>query len=311
MDVSVVLPVYRCAPLLEELRDRLVAALEPVGSFELVFVEDGGDDGSWAVLERLAAADPRVRAFGLSRNFGQHAAITAGIEQARGEWVVVMDSDLQDPPEVVPQLLARARDGFDVVFARRVGRGGALRRRLASRLYARLMRTFTGRRIDPSYGSFSVIARPVADAYLRFRDRNRHYLYVLQWLGFRQTHIDYPYAERPGGGSSYTFRSLLRHAAAGVFFQTTALLRWVIYLGFGVSLLGGAAAVYFAVSELTGGALPGWTSLIVILLVLGGFIIVSTGITGLYIGEVFDQVRDRPLYVVAREAGAGAGETRE
>lgn len=312
IELSVVVPVYRCGDCLRELYRRLVDALDWVrGEVEFVLVEDRGDDESWEVLTRLAAEDSRVRAFRLSRNFGQHAAITAGLAQSRGRWIVVMDCDLQDPPEEIRRLYAKASEGYDVVLARRTTRGQSRLRTRFARAYFTLLNTFTGLRLDGSYGSFSMISRKVVDAFLRFRDRDRHYLFILSWLGFDTASIEYDRPERAAGRSAYGFRALVAHALDGMFFQTTVLLRWIVYLGFLFAATGGAVAVWVTVIRLTGGAYPGWASLVVLLLLLGGFIIISTGVTGLYIGRVFDEVRGRPLYVIDKIAdGTGVAVER-
>jgi glycosyltransferase involved in cell wall biosynthesis len=298
VELSVVVPVYGCETCLRELHGRLTESLAWTnGSYELVFIDDRGPDRSWAVLCELADADPHVRAFRLSRNFGQHAAITAGLSKSRGRWTVVMDCDLQDPPEEIGRLYAKAAEGYDIVLARRLRKRSSAFRRLAGRLYFALMNFFTGTSIDPGHGSFSIISRKVADAFLAFKDRDRHYLFVLYWLGFDRGSIEYEQAERPAGTSSYTLGRLLTHALGGMFFQTTVLLRWVVYSGFMLALLGVGAAAYFAIARITGTAYPGWTSLVVLLLLIGGLIIISTGVTGLYIGRVFNEVRERPLFV--------------
>lgn len=301
--ISVVVPVYGCAGCLRALHERLVTVLEGMGqSFEIVLVDDCGPDGSWPVIEDLVRMDERVRGFRLSRNFGQHAAITAGLAASRGSWVVVMDCDLQDPPEEIPRLYAKALDGYEVVLARRAERSASAARRLGARAYFKAMNTFTGAQIDGSYGTFSLISRKVADAYLGFRDRDRHYLFILYWLGFSQASIDFEHGERHDGESSYRFRTLVRHALDGVFFQTTVVLRWIVFAGFMMAAAGALLAAYFVMSRALGTAAPGWTSLAVFTLSIGGFIILSTGVTGLYIGKVFDQVKERPLYVIDREA---------
>jgi glycosyltransferase involved in cell wall biosynthesis len=299
VELSVVVPVYSCEATLEELYRRLTASLDWTdGSYELVLVEDRGPDGSWEVLRRLAEQDPHVRAFRLSRNFGQHAAITAGLSKSRGRWTVVMDCDLQDPPEEIRRLHAKAAEGYEIVLARRTKKRSSLFRRLASRTYFALLNFFSGTSIDPGHGSFSIVSRKVVDAFLAFRDRDRHYLFVLYWLGFDRASVEYEHGARPGGGSSYTVKRLIAHGLEGMFFQTTVLLRWVIYSGLVLALLGGGAATYFAIARITGVAYPGWTSLVVLLLLIGGLIIISTGVTGLYIGRIFDEVRERPLFVI-------------
>jgi glycosyltransferase involved in cell wall biosynthesis len=299
IDLSVVVPVYKCADCLRVLRDRLVSVLEEtVSSFELLFVDDRSPDGSWSTLLEIAHEDSRVRLVRLSRNFGQHAAITAGLERARGRWIVVMDCDLQDPPEQVPILYGRAREGFDVVLARRIGSGNSSARRLASAAYFRLLNAMLGTSFDAGFGNFSVISRKVRTEFLRVRDKDRHYLMILGWLGFRTTSIDLPRAERYAGESSYSVGMLFRFALDGLFFQTTTLLRWIVYAGFAISALGTLLAAFFIVNYFAGNPYPGWTSLGVLLLLLSGFIIVSTGVTGLYVGKIFVQAKDRPLYVV-------------
>jgi dolichol-phosphate mannosyltransferase len=304
-DLSVVIPVYRCDECLSHLHERLVAALEGAAiSFELVFVDDGSPDRSWSTLLDLARRDTRVKLVRLSRNFGQHAAITAGLEYASGEWIAVMDCDLQDPPEQLPIIHSKAQEGFEVVLARRVGAGHSLPRRIASALYFRVLNALLGTKFDVGFGNFSVISRKVRNEFLRVHDKDRHYLMILQWLGFRTTSVDFPYASRYAGESSYTFGMLLRFAFDGLFFQTTTLLRWIIYLGFAVSGVGAILALYFFINYFVGNTYPGWTSLGVLILLLGGFIIVSTGVTGLYVGKIFVQAKDRPLYVVDRVVDA-------
>lgn len=305
VELSIVIPVYRCADCLTHLYERLEASLRSVtSSYELIFVDDRSPDDGWRVLEGLAARDPRVRVFRLSRNFGQHAALTAGLALARGRWAVVMDCDLQDPPEQIGALYAKAQEGFDVVFARRIYPSAARFRKAASRTYSRLLKVMAGIEIDPDFGNFSVISRKVVDAFLTVRDRDRHYLMIVHWLGFEHTSIEFPRADRFAGESAYSVGALVRFAFDGLFFQTTRLLRWIVYLGFAISLAGAGMAifvVYFAVAH---NPYPGWTSLVVLLLLVGGFIIISTGVTGLYIGKIFAQVKDRPLYII--DTGAGS-----
>jgi dolichol-phosphate mannosyltransferase len=298
-ELSVVVAVYGCVDCLGVLHERLVRTLEDlVQSFELVFVDDGSPDGAWDVIARLASEDQRLRAVRLSRNFGQHAAITAGLAESRGRLVVVMDCDLQDPPEEIPRLYERALAGYDIVLARRQRRQDSFLRRAAARAYFLLLNRLAGTHLEGEYGTFSIISRQVRDAYLSIGDRGRHYLFILYWLGFKQAAVEVPHAPRAAGRSAYTFGKLVRHAIDGVFFQTTVLLRWIVYLGFLVALVGVLLAGVFAAIFIVGNPPPGWTSLAVIILVIGGFIIMSTGVTGLYIGKIFDQVKGRPLYVV-------------
>jgi dolichol-phosphate mannosyltransferase len=305
-EVSVVVPVYGCADCLRPLHARLVAALQAfTDDYEIIYVDDRSPDGAWSVLAALGARDPHVRAIRLSRNFGQHAAITAGLAQSIGLWTVVMDCDLQDPPESIPHLYAKAREGFDIVFARRKNRTDSTFRRLSARAYFGTLNTFTGSRFDGEYGALSIISRKVVDAFLELKDADRHYLFILHWLGFESASIDVEHSERYAGRSSYTLPKLVQHAFDGVVFQTAKLLRWIVYAGFLVAVLGLALACFFIYSWAVNDPYPGWTSLAVLLLMLGGFILLSLGVTGLYVGKIFGQVKERPLYVIDEVRGDG------
>jgi glycosyltransferase involved in cell wall biosynthesis len=299
VEISIVVPVFKCAECLRHLHDRLHRALAAIpGEHEIVLVDDRSPDESWSVLAELADQDESVRLVRLSRNFGQHAAITAGLEFARGRWVVVMDCDLQDPPEEIPRLYRRALEGADIVYARRTGRKGPWFRRKASRAYFRILNASLGTNFDPDYGNFTIISRKVRDSFLRFRDKDRHYLMILRWLGYEHASVDVAYAERYIGESSYTLGTLLRFAMDGLFFQSTTLLRWSTYVGFFASLCGVALAAFFFASYFFRVTYPGWTSLAVLMLLIGGLTITTVGVAGLYIGKIFTQVKDRPLYVV-------------
>jgi dolichol-phosphate mannosyltransferase len=301
VELSVVVPVYNAASCMSELHRRLTETLGRLtSSFEIVLVDDGSRDGSWAAIAQLAKEDPRVRALRLSRNFGQHAAITAGLQDCQGAWAVVMDCDLQDPPEEVPRLWQRAQDGVDIVLARRRQRQHSAFRRAAARLYFMLLGLFNRTAFDSAYGTFSIISRRVIDTFLLVEDGSRHYLLMLYWLGFERAAIEYDHGDRFAGHSTYRLRALIKHALDGIFFQTTVFLRWIIYAGFALSMTGLAMAAYIVYRYFRSTALPGWTSLAVLILVVGGCTIISVGVAALYIGKIFEQVKGRPLYVVSR-----------
>ncbi len=307
VQLSVVIPVYACAGCLIALHERLTQSIAAVtDSYELVFVDDRSQDGGWSVLSELARADAHVRAFRLSRNFGQHAAITAGLSQAAGRWAVVMDCDLQEAPEDIPRLWAAAGEGYDVVRTLRRGRRHPPLKRWASRVYRRLtLETET----SSDYSTLSLISRPVIDAFLRLRDQDREYMIALDWLGFDATTIEIDHAERHEGSSGYTLRRLVKVALDGMFFRSTVLLRVVVLVGFVVALIGLVLASFEVVDYLIepDKTVPGYTSLAVLLLVLAGFIIVSVGVVGLYVGRIFEQVKDRPLFLIdARAEGPDA-----
>lgn len=299
-EISVVVPVYGCEACLTRLHERLAAVLDELvnGDWELVFVEDRSPDRSWEVLQDIATSDHRVRVCRLSRNFGQHAAITAGLAESRGRWTVVMDCDLQDPPEEIPRLYAKALEGYDIVFSKREERRQPLLRRMAATAYYRTHNRLARSDMHTNYANLSILARKVVDSFLLLRDKDRQYLLILHWLGFRQATIDFKPVDREVGKSAYNFRALMRVALDGIFFQSTLLLRWVVYAGFALAGLGVLLAGYAIVIFAFGRPLPQWTAIPVLILVLTGFIIVSTGVTGLYVGKIFEQVKGRPLYVV-------------
>jgi glycosyltransferase involved in cell wall biosynthesis len=306
IELSVVIPVFQGAECLEELHRRLQPVLKKTTPYyEIIFVEDGGQDNSWEILKSICKKDSKTSAYRLSRNFGQHAAITAGLSKSSGKWTMVMDCDLQDQPEEIPHLYNKAREGFDIVLTKRTRKKHSFLRNFTGRIYFRLLNFFNGNKIDPSVGSFSLISRKVVESYLRMNDLDRHYLFILRWLGFQTAVLEYAHAERFKGKSSYSFSSLLSHAFNGLFFQTTILLRWIVYLGLGLSATGFLLTLYFLFLYFYHSIQPGWTSLAILLLLLGGFIIASTGITGLYIGKIFEQVKQRPLYVFDQQIEPG------
>jgi glycosyltransferase involved in cell wall biosynthesis len=320
-DLSVVIPVYGCDSCLTDLCDRLQRAIEPLtDDYELIFVDDRSPDGSWTVLQGLAQERPALRLVRLSRNFGQHAAITAGLFESSGRRVVVMDCDLQDRPEDIPRLWAEAEKGYEVVLSRRRRRSQSLLRRLTGHLYYRLRNVLVRTDMYTNYTNLSMISRKVVEAFLTLRDKDRQYLLIVDWLGFEQTTVEVDPADRRAGNSSYNWRRLVKVAVDGMFFQTTVLLRWIVYVGFSLALLGALLASYTLIVYAFGRPLPAWTGLPVLTLLLAGFIIISTGVAALYIGKIFDQVKGRPLYVVDTKVVGGEerafardlpGETRD
>jgi len=305
IEISVVIPTYKAEDCLVALHKRLTDALSTLtDNYEIIFIEDCGPDQSWDVLTRIAKSDEKVSAYKLSKNFGQQVAITAGLSKSAGNWVVVMDCDLQDPPELIEKLYETAQKGFDIVFTSRKQRATSASRRFASRLYFTLLNVFQQTNTTGNYGAFTIISKKVRDAFMEFSDVNRHYVMILIWLGFDSTEIEYEQADRHSGESSYNLYSLLRLALEGVFFRTTVLLKGIVCLGFAVSLVGACFAIWAIAEYYMRGALPGWTSLTVTTLLLSGSILVSQGIVGLYVGEIFDQVKRRPLFLIAKQCTA-------
>jgi polyisoprenyl-phosphate glycosyltransferase len=302
VQLSVVIPVYACAGCLRALHERLTRSVAQItDSYELVLVDDRSRDGGWSVLQELARGDGHVRAFRLSRNFGQHAAITAGLSEARGDWAVVMDCDLQEAPEDIPRLWAAAREGYELVRTIRRDRHHPPLKRWASRLYRKLTLETD---IRPDYSTLSLISRRVIDSFLRLRDQDREYMIALDWLGFDATDVEIDHSERHAGKTGYTLSRLVTVALDGMFFRSTMLLRLVVLVGFVVAVIGLGLAVFEIADYIAGPnqSVPGYTSLAVLLLVLAGFIIVSVGVVGLYVGRIFEQVKDRPLFLIDAQA---------
>lgn len=300
--ISVIVPVYKGEAFLDELHRRVRSSLASIpGDHELLLVEDCGGDGSWSVIERLAANDPLVRGIQFSRNFGQHAGITAGLDLARGAWVVVLDCDLQDRPEEIPRLYAKAQEGFDVVVARRGRRKDAWLKRSSSRIFYRIFSYLAGLRMDAEVGNFRIISRKVVDSLTTMRERTRFFGGLVEWAGFLAASIDVEHAARAEGKSSYTFRKLVTLATEIIIAYSDKPLWMAIRFGFTISGLSVLAAGYIVYRALRfESPVMGWSSLVVSLYFLGGIIISILGILGVYLGKVFEEVKGRPIYIVSK-----------
>ncbi len=297
-EVSVVVPVHGCAGTVDRLVKETLDAVESCGrSVEIVLVDDRSPDDVWERVQRIARSDSRIVGIRFSRNFGQHAAITAGLRRALGSKVVVMDGDLQDPPSLIPDMLLRVNE-VDVVLARRNGDYQSRFRMLLGRVYFMFASLLSGTVINPSEGGFSVLDRKVVDAFLEFNEADRHFLFVVRWLGFSQTHIEYERPERPVGKSSYNLIRRLRHAWSGIMFQSTRFLALVLAVGLGVGLLGALLAAFVIYQKVTGDVAPGWASTVSLTLISFGGIIAVQGVVGLYVGRIFQEVKRRPYYIV-------------
>ncbi len=300
--ISVVVPVFKAEQCLDELYIRLKSSLVAISeNFEIVLVEDCGGDGSWQVIERLATADPRVRGIQFSRNFGQHYGITAGLDHSRGDWVVVMDCDLQDQPEEIPRLYAKAQEGYDIVLARRGSRKDPVLKRFTSMMFYRLFSYLADIDYDGQTGNFRIMSRKVVLNFLRMRERLRFFGGLVQWMGFPTASIDVEHAERFEGKSTYTFSKLWKLATETIIAYSDKPLRLSVQFGFLMAFFSFCYGVFILGRSLIyGSAIPGWNSLIVSLYFLGGIIIAILGILGIYLGKTFDETKKRPLYIVRR-----------
>jgi dolichol-phosphate mannosyltransferase len=301
MELSIVVPVYNEEDTLPELHRRLGEILPLVGGeSEVILVNDGSRDGTAALIGRLCAEDARFRGVHFSRNFGHQAAVAAGLRYSRGRAVVVMDADLQDPPQLVLTLLEKWREGYEVVYARhaRRQRESWLKRILAFGYY-RVLRQVAQQEVPADTGDFCLMDRQVVDLLNAMPERNRYIRGLRAWVGFRQTAVEFDRPGRFAGEAKYTFRKSLSLAVNGVISLSKAPLRIATWFGLIVSLTSFVLAVAFVIEKLTVGfEIRGWASTVVIILFLGGVQLLTIGIIGEYISRIYDEVKQRPLYVV-------------
>ena len=303
--ISVVIPIYGCNGCLKELYSRLKQTLETIHPhFEVIMVNDSSPDRSWETIQKLASEDSRIKGIAFSRNFGQHSAITAGLDYSSGDWVVVMDCDLQDQPEEIRSLYNKAMEGYDIVFARRALRKDSWLKRLQSKAFYKLYDYFTENHYDHSVANFSICSRKVVNQFCRLREKSRSYPLFLKWLGFKWTAIDVKHAARAEGKSSYTLSKLINFAIDSIVSQSNKPLRLSIKFGFLVAFISFIYGCFLIYKYLfLYQPIAGWTSVMVSLYFIGGLIFANLGIIGLYIGKVFDEAKHRPLYIVKNEVG--------
>ena len=307
--LSVVVPVFNEEGNLAELHRRLAAVLPSVvDSWEIVFVDDGSRDRSWQLIRDLAAADPHVRGVRFSRNFGHQMAFAAGLDHAGGEAVVIMDADLQDPPELIPELVARWREGHEVVYAVRTRREGeTLFKKLTAKLFYRLLRRITQVEIPVDTGDFRLMGRRALEAFRRLPERHRFTRGLVAWVGFSQVGVPYARAARKAGETNYPLRKMLRFAVDAITSFSHVPLQLATWLGFLTSLFAFAYIVVVVVLKFVGISWPGYTSLMAAILFLGGVQLVMIGLLGEYLGRVYDEVKGRPLYLVQETVGSDPG----
>jgi polyisoprenyl-phosphate glycosyltransferase len=311
--LSLVLPVYNEEATLPELDRRLRLLLAEIGAdlgsgvgeaWEVIFVDDGSRDRSRALLAELAAAEPRYKVLSLSRNFGHQMAITAGLDRADGAAVVVMDADLQDPPEIVRQMLAKWREGFDVVFGVRSERHGETAfKKLTAALYYRLLRALLGGADIPiDAGDFRLMSRAVVLTLRALREQHRFVRGLVWWVGFRQTAVRYERPARFAGETKFPLRKMLRFAVDGITSFSTIPLRMAIWFGILAGLIAMGGGVWALWEKLYGtGVVKGWTTIMILVGLGSSAQLLMTGILGEYVGRIYEEVKRRPLYVVERE----------
>ena len=302
--LSIVSPVYRAAEIVPELVQRISESVRTItDEFEIILVEDGSPDNSWDQIAAIGAHNSNVKGIKLSRNFGQHYAITAGLAHARGRYVVVMDCDLQHDPKYIPTMFAEAQQGHDIVFTCKQVRKHSLLRNLFAKCYnyvfnwlAESDTMFSNNEV----GAYSLLSRKVVDAFCSIKDRDRHYLLVLRWLGFSSTYLTIEHSERHSGRSSYSFWKLVEHAISGITSQSTFLLRISVGIGLAFCALSITTAFALVILYFVYGFKEGWASVVVLILLSTGVTLMSIGVAGIYIGRTFEQSKERPLFIVDR-----------
>ena len=300
MEISIVIPVYRAEQIMDELVTRLTRSLSAIASsYEIILVEDGGPDKSWDKIVVNAQKHPQIKGILLSRNFGQHHAITAGLDASKGNWVVVMDCDLQDQPEEIAGLYAKAKEGYDIVFARRAQRQDTFFKRMSSKVFYGVFAYLSGIPQDNSIANFGIYSRKVIDTINTMREPMRAFAPMARWVGFNRTAIDVTHAERFAGESSYSWSKLFNLALDFAMAYSDKPLKLTIKLGISISILAVLYTLYNIVLYNMGIiTLTGYTSLIVSIWFLSGLIIFTLGIIGLYIGKMFEGIKNRPLYII-------------
>ena len=311
---SLVVPIYNEEAVLPVLLRRLDALLPKLdGPAEVIFVDDGSTDASPIVLEARARADARYRFLKLSRNFGQQVAMTSGMARARGQAVVLMDADLQDPPEVVLDMIAKWREGFEVVYAQRLSRDGESRFKLmTSNLFYRVMGRLSDVDVPPNVGDFRLVDRKALDSFLSMPERDRFVRGMFSWVGYRQAVVQFHRPARAAGETKYSLTKMVRLAASGLVSFSDAPLRAALWAGLAVCAVALGYALFVVALWLAGANLArGWSSIIVVMTFLGGANMLMTGVLGVYIGRIHTEVKRRPLYFVDRAVGFEAASVAE
>jgi dolichol-phosphate mannosyltransferase len=313
MLVSLVVPVFNEAGVIGMFYDRARRALEAQEgvSYEIVFVDDGSSDGSYQQLAVFASENPRVRVLKLSRNFGHQIAITAGLDHARGDCVVIIDADLQDPPELIASMLEQWRQGFDVVYGVRSERAGesAMKLATASAFY-RLLRRMTSIEIPQNVGDFRLMSRRVVDQLRLLREKDRFVRGLVSWVGFKQTGIAYVRDRRYGGQTKYPYRKMIKFAFDGITSFSTAPLKLATWTGYAAALLAVLYLFSVFVQKLLGYTVEGWATIMVAMLFMGSVQLICLGILGEYLGRIFNEVKSRPMYVIEEHLAAASDAPR-
>nr|WP_263406136.1 MULTISPECIES: glycosyltransferase family 2 protein [Paenibacillus] len=313
---SVIIPMYNEEQVIAHTYERLSKVMDCCGdTYELVFVNDGSRDRTMTIMREIADRDPRVKIIDFSRNFGHQVAITAGMDYARGEAIVVIDADLQDPPEVILEMIAKWKQGYEVVYGKRLKRHGETAfKKVTAKLYYRLLSSMTSVDIPTDTGDFRLIDRKVADVLRGLKEKNRYVRGLVSWVGFQQTSVEYVREERFAGETKYPLKKMLRFALDGITSFSHKPLKIASYIGFALSLSSFLYLFFVLFQKLfTSRTVPGWASIVGVNLLFNGIMLMLLGVIGEYIGRIYDEAKGRPLYIVRQETGYARlpGEERE
>ncbi len=299
--ISVVIPAYFEEMVIETCYQRLSAVLEGF-DYELIFVDDGSGDHTLDILKALAVKDARVKVLSFSRNFGHQAAVTAGLHIAKGDAVVVIDADLQDPPEIIPDMIALWEQGNDVVYAKRKKREGeSLFKRVTAKMFYRLLHVFSDTDIPEDTGDFRLMDKKVVDAFNAMGEHNRFIRGMVAWLGYKQVPLEYVREKRFAGKTKYTLKKMLSLSYNAIFSFSVTPIKFIKSLGLITLAFAAGVIIYVLVSKGTGNAIPGWSSLMIVTTVLMGVQLFSMGILGEYIARTYEEARKRPIYLVSEK----------
>ncbi len=300
--ISIVSPVYRAEKIVDKLVQRISEEVSKITeNFEIVLVEDGSPDNSWEAIERNCQKDERVKGIKLSRNFGQHYAITAGLDNAKGEWIVVMDCDLQDRPEEITTLYTKALEGYDVVLASRHERQDTFFKKLFSKLFYGILSYLTGIQQDATIANFGIYNQKVIGAISKMRESIRYFPTMVRWVGFKKTKINVEHASREEGNTSYNFSRLFNLALDIILAYSDRPIRLTIKTGFFISCISFCFAIITIVQYFLGNiSVSGYASLIISIWFFSGLIMTTLGVVGLYVGKTFEGVKDRPIYIAEK-----------
>jgi dolichol-phosphate mannosyltransferase len=303
MLISVVIPVYRAEFVLDELVNRIETSLNKITKdFEVILVEDCGTDNSWSKIEELALKKTFIKGIKLSRNFGQHYAISAGIDYCTGDWVVVMDCDLQDQPEEIYKMIQEAQKGYDIVYGRRYQRKDTFVKKFFSKLFHKTLSYLTGLDFDPAVANFGLYSKKVISNLKNIQDKIRFFPTMVKWVGFKASSVNIEHASRAEGKSTYSFKKLSKLALDIILANSDKPMRLTVRLGFYVASFAILFGIYiFMRAVFFGFAVTGYASIIFSIWFLSGLILATLGIVGLYIGKIFEGVKNRPVYIIEKE----------